>query len=961
MPEVHLFISQRVLIATPVTAVIRRYRAYQIAILTLLKNWSGEKPIDLRFVVSQSEPLRFVLADYADGVEIKNIIDSTAIYNLVKEKFNNNLRKAKLRELKSGQIQEITRLTEAAITRSVAPVVNVSWRNIKVLTGEEPTVTAAVFLEILKAILQANVPGWTVTADMLSLEISTIIEQLGTPARPVSEEETVEELLQSTALQRGSNILIHLLCQSIADDKTIDENRSYVDDKQIFHVVKRKEPLVEEYLIAFDSDPQLIQKLQSESIGLRPGIMFNEHVGASDTELPFNVSVVLPQPLDKHRAKYMDSIRKAFTVGDLWERVFLPLTSAIMKFEQQSRYHAFQETLKVISLFERLETAERQVFKKYQITRPLLTLLLNPIELSTSDNRDWIRCKLGFDQFHDLDPTRRLIKILSWIEEKRESLLYETSDEVQSKLRSRIFQQVFLPTKQAWKQELEREWSQEWFIHDFRLKACLEWPQEIKDRYEHVNKELVGKTLSFYEIGHLLFGQCQIDGLPTAVAALHLFLKLGQIHPLGWKLSDDVDESYESMTVTPTDVLRESKLRRTRDHMSRFKKHLGIYCCMMTGEDMQTLESDLKWLLESEGELDNQVSIEKIDAVASKLSGYQPPSLPQKVEPADQQTIQKLSLIYPKLGEYLSQLGRIVASDGVFPLFVSQEIDSLLKAIESDLEYEFVCWRLGRLFSNWSKQYEDDRPDERTLKLVSDWYSQKLQPVGGWAVVKIQEFDKLFTSKVDMIRGNKISEDLAGIREWVKTYTCSVVFPNTTPTFTNNDHEQIGSKLRVAEDSARSAISEAAKALREGITQAQQIVNDPSIAIYKIEIDQQKNRMHQVLTTLEQATAQLFTSPFGQVLKSATNETHRWATLYSKVQQTKEQKIKGWLSKEGLIEHEAEVLAQFPNVGKSIQALDKEWLDAGVDVLTTLKEGPPELLTLLAASRLLRYLEGGTQ
>ena len=119
--------------------------------------------------------------------------------------------------------------------------------------------------------------------------------------------------------------------------------------------------------------------------------------------------------------------------------------------------------------------------------------------------------------------------------------------------------------------------------------------------------------------------------------------------------------------------------------------------------------------------------------------------------------------------------------------------------------------------------------------------------------------------------------------------------------------------------------------------------------------------MNQVLSTLQQASSQLFTSPFGQVLKSATNETHRWATLYSKVQQTKEQKIKSWLGKEGLIEHETEVLAQFPNVGKNIQTLDKEWLDAGVDILEKLKGGPSELLTLIAASRLLRHLEGGDQ
>ena len=951
-PEVHLFISRRILIATPVTAVIRRYRAYQIAILTLLKNWAGEKPIDMRFVVAQSEPLRFALAEYADGVEIKNIIDSTAIGNLIKDKF---------KKLKSGQIYEMTRITEAAITRSVAPVVNMSWRNIEMLTGEKSTVTEAVFPEILKIISQANIPGWTATADMLSLEISTIIEQLGTPAKPISEEETIEELLQSTALQRGSHTLIHLLYQSIADDKTFDENRSNIDDKQILHVVKQREPLVEEYLIAFDSDPQLIQKLQSESIGLIPGILFTERVGAPDKELPFNISILLPQPLDKHRAKYVDCIRKAFTTGDLWERVFLPLINAIMKFEQQNRYQAFQEALKVVALFERLDPAERQAFKKYQITRPLLTLLLNPIELSSSDNRDWIRIKLGFSQFHDLDPTRRLVKILTWTEGKRESLLYETADEVQSKIRPRIFQQVILGNKQAWQQELEREWSQEWFVQDFRLKPYPDWPQQIRDIYERVNKELVGKTLSFYQIGKLLFGQCQIDGLPTAVAALHLFLKLGQIHPLGWKLSDDVHETYEMMTVTPTDVLRESKLRQTRDYMSKLKNHLVICCCMAAGENTENLEVTIRWLLENERGLDDNVSVEKLDAVISKLRESQYPTLPQKAKSADQQTIQKLSLIYPKLGEYLSQLGRIIASDGVFPLFVSQEIGSLLEAIESDLEYEFICWRLDKLFSNWSKQYDDDRPAERTLKLASDWYSQKLQSVGGWATGKTQEFDKLFTSKVDMIRENKISEDLAGIREWVNTYTCSVVLPNTTPTFTNDDHERIRSKLKVEEDSARSAISEAAKALREGITQAQQIVGDPSIAIYKIEIDQQKNRMHQVLTTLEQAISQMFTSPFGQVLKSATNETHKWATLYSKVQQTKEQKIKGWLSKEGLIEHEAEVLAQFPNVGKSIQALDKEWLDAGVDVLSTLKKGPPELLTLLAASRLLKYLEGGTQ
>lgn len=953
MDDVHAFIGQRILFADKRTMVIVRFRAYQKAILTLLESWSGDKPVDMRFVVAQAERLRSALAEYADGVKMKNIIDSTAISNLVSLKF---------RQLKPGQVSEITRITEAAITRTVAPVVNVSWRDVASLVGEQPTVTEAAFAEILQAISRANVSGWAVSADMLSLEIATIIEQLGTPAKPPSEEDIVAELLKKTSLQRASNTLAHLLCQSIASEATIDPKKSRVDDSGILHVVKRKEPLIEEYLIAFDLEPKLIHELQSESHGLRPGIILTAHSGAEDGELPFSVRVLMPEPLNKHNTRYEESIQKAFTTGatgDVLERVLLPLTSTIMKHEKQGRYQALQEALKVVSLFERLGPSEQQAFKKYRIVRPLLSLFLSPIELSQSDNKEWIRCKLGFRQFHDLDPTRRLIKVLSWTEGKRESLLYETSDEVQSMLRPRVFRQVHLPPKKGWQQELEREWSQEWFLEDLRLKAYGEWPQEVRDRYERVSRELVGKTSRFYEIGRMLFGQSQIDVLPTAVAALHLFLKIGQIDPLGWKLSDDIHETYEPMTVTPTDVLRESDLRRARDQISKLKKQLVICHCIEREGQTRSIEADLEWLLERERELDDQAPLSRIHAIALELSEYQPPSSPPRAKAPDQQVVEKLSQIHPNMGEYCAQLGRLVASDGLFPMFVSNALGSLMNAIKSDTEYEYVCWRLSRLLANWSRQYEDEQPQERMLKVVSDWYTQTLHAQGAWVLDRMREFDRLFATKVDMIRDNRISEDLSGIRGWVKTSVDSVIFPNAAPTFTPADHERVATRLRVEQQSARSEIDESAKALQQGIAQAQQIAADPSVAIYKVEIEQQKNRMSSVLGTVQQASSQLFTSPFGQALKSAAAEIERWATLYAKVQQTKEQRIRGWLSSAGLVAHEEEIIAQFRSVGKSIEFLDEEWLKSGVDILEKLRGGPHELLMIVAASRLLRHLEGG--
>lgn len=953
MDDVHEFIGQRILFADKHTMVIIRFRAYQKAILTLLESWSGEKPIDMRFVVAQSERLRSALAEYAEGVEMKSIIDPTAISNLIRVKF---------RALKSGQVSDITRITEAAITRTVTPVVNVSWRNVASLTGEEPAVTEAAFADILRAISRANVSGWAVSADMLSLEISTIIEQLGTPAKPPSEQDIVAELLKKTSVQRSSNTLAHLLYQSVAGEGTVDPKRTRVDDNDILHVVKRQEPLIEEYLIAFDSEPKIIQKLQSESHGLRPGIILTEHIGADEGELPFNVSVLMPEPLNKHSARYEDSIRKAFTTGtpgDILERVILPLSNTIMKHEQQSRYQALQEALKVISLFERLGASEQQAFKKYRITRPLLSLFLNPIQLSQSDNKEWIRCKLGFRQFHDLDPMRRLIKILSWTEGKRESLSYDTSDEVQSALRPRVFHQVHLPPKEKWQQELTQEWAQEWFLEDFRLKAYGQWPQVVRDRYERVSKELAGKTSRFYEVGRMLFGQCQIDVLPTAVAALHLFLKLGQMDPLGWKLSDDIHETYEPMTVTPTDVLREADLRRARDQISTLKRQMVIHHCITLDEERRSIEADLKWLLERERELDDQVSSEKIHAVVSELNAYQVPPPPTKARAPDQRVVEVLSQVSPKVGEYCAQLGRLIASDGLFPMFVSHAAGALIGAIKSDAEYEYICWRLSKLFASWSRKYEDDRPGERMLKLVSDWYTENLQAQGAWVLAKTQEFNKLFASKVDMIRENRISEDLSGIKGWVNTSVHSVIFPSAEPTFTATDRDRIATKLHVEQQSAMSEINETSKGLREGITQAQQIVGDPSIAIYRVEIEQQKNRMNHVLDAIQQASGNLFSSPFGQALKSATGEKARWAALYSEIQQTKEQKIKGWLSNTGLVAHEEEVTAQFCNVGKGIQVLDEEWLDTGVDILEKLKRGPHELLMIVAASRLLRHLEGG--
>lgn len=960
MPDVHAFISQRILVAAGHKGIIRRFRAYQKTILELLDRWSGDTPIDVRFVIAQSETLRYALADYApEGVELRNIIDSTSIRDLIGNRF---------RELKFDQIYEISRLTEAAITRRVTPVVSVNWKTIEALTGEASNLSEAAFQETLRKMSRTSVKGWAITGDALAFEIPSIIEQLGTPAKRISEEDIIVELLQKTSPQRTSNTLPKLLFDSIqGNDPTLDKNRTFVHDNQTIHVATSKEALIEEYIITFDGQPQYISNMQGQTIGLKPGILFKQRANAKADDLPFEVQVFLPKPLDKQQTKYGEAIEKAFRAGDLRERVFQPLINSLIKTEKLTPYLAFQEAVKTILLLEHMGPADRVAFKKYQINRPLLTLFLSPMELSNSDELEWICYKLTFHAAHQLDPFRRLIKILSWVEEQGStSLIYQNSADVQAPIKGKIFEQAHLPAEpENWKRELEDEWGQEWFIRDFRLPAYPEWPPAVREKYEELNNTLIGKTVRFYDVAKYMFGQGPVNRLsPTAIASLHLFLKIGHVYPLGWKLSDDVHESYASMTITPRDVLRESKLRIARSEVAKLRTESVICCCAASEEDSQTLAESVGLILDKEQELGDDASIEKIEVILSELSKFTKPTLPVISKWASQQDVQRqrLAQIYPKLGEYLSQLDLVCSSPSIFSLFVSHAAEPMFTAIISDTEYEFNVWRLDRLYNNWSKQAQDDRPNDRLLKRVEDWYIQGLSSLGSWANLKSEEFINKFQKKVVDIRRNHVAEDLAGIKEWVRTYINSIIFENAKPTFDAENNEQIKSKLRVAENEARKELSDLFTEIRQAVSQADQLEADPVAALtFKIEIVQQKGRLEQIISMLEQATGQIFTSPFGQLLKSGKAELKNWAAINAKVHQTKETKIKSWLEKEDLSGYEELILSQFGNVRKAIQDLDSEWLNSGVDVLNKLKEGPPELLAILAASRLLRYLEGGNQ
>lgn len=959
LPEVHFFISQRILVAAGHKGVIRRFRAYQIAILELLNKWSGDTPIDVRFVIAQSETLRYALADYdPEGVELGNIIDSTSIRDLIGNRF---------KKLKAGQTYELARLTESAITRRVTPVVSVNWKTIEALTGEPCNLSEAAFQETLREMSQTHVKGWTITGDTLTFEVPSIIEQLGIPPKRINEEDIIVELLDKTRIKRASNTMTKLLLESIPEnDPTFDNKRVKIDDDQILHVPKSKEALIDEYLVAFDSKPQCLLNLQSQAIGLKPGILFSQNTKADSSEMPFEVEVFLPKPLDKQQSKYSALIKKAFGAGDLMERVFQPLISSLIKFEQLAPYQAFQEAVKTILLIDRMEAADRGYFKKYQVNRPLLTLFLNPIALSNPDEGEWICHKLAFNTPHQLDPFRRLIKILSWCEDSGStSLIYQDARDVQTTIKGKIFEQSHLPIQpEEWKRDVQNEWGQEWFVRDCRLPPYLDWPTNVKEKYDSLDKVLMGKTVRFYDVAKYIFGQCPIDSKHIAVAGLHLFLKIGHVSPLGWKLSDNIHESYASMTITPRDVLRESKLRETRSEISKLKTESVICYCAASGKGSQTFVESVRWLLDKEQELGSQASVEKVEVIASQLSKFAKPMLPTMPKWLSQQDVQrqKLAQIYPKSGEYLSQLDRVRSSSSPFSLFVSLTADSMISAIIFDTEYEFSVWRLGRLYNNWSKQFQDDLPDDRLLKRVEGWYLQGLDSAGAWASLKSDEFINKFQSRVVEIRQNCVAEDLAGIKEWVRNYINTVIFENAKSTFSAEDDERIKSRLKVAENEAREEIKNLLAEIRQAISQADQLEADPVAALtFKIEIDQQKSRLQQIVSTLEQAASQLFSSPFGQLIKSGRAELQSWAAINIKVQQIKETKIKSWLEKEELSGYETIILGQFGNVRKTIQDLDTEWLNSGVDVLKKLKEGPPELLTILAASRLLRHLEGGNQ
>ena len=957
-PEVHSFISQRILVAAGHKGVIRRFRAYQVAVLELLRRWQGDVPIDVRFMIANSDTLRYALADYdPEGVDLRNIIDSTSIRDLVSAQF---------KTMKPGQTYEVARLTEAAITTRVTPVVSVNWKTVEALVGEPCNLSEAAFQETLRQISQANVTGWTIVGDTLSLEVSSIVGQLGTPARRITEEEEIGDLLNKTAPRRGSGLL-ELLLQSIPrDDQTFDRKRTYIDDNHILHVVSNKEAFMEEYLIALDGDPQHFLKIQEQATGMKPGILIRQSRGEVDG-LPFESEVFLPKPLDRQQSKYGRAVKNAFCVGDLQERVFDPLINTLIKNEKLTAYQALQEAIKVVLVLEQLEPADRAAFRKYQILRPLLTLFLSPMELSPADETEWMCSRLGFSKAHQLDPSRRLIKILSWTEDQGStSLVYQNSADVKAPIKGKIFEQSHLPAEpDKWRRELETEWEPEWFVQNCRLPAYPDWPAEIRDKYDRLNKEIVGSTMKFYDVGKQVFGQCPFHRVATAVAGLHLFLKIGHVSPLGWKLSDDVHESYASMTITPRDVLRESRLRTARSGMAQLKTESVVCYCALPDKESQAYIEPVEWLLDKQHELEGDPSAEKVSAVSMELGQFQRPALPKVSRWVDQQDSrrQRLAQMHPKLGEYLSQLDRICSTQNVFSVFVSRAAEPMIAALLSDTEYEYSLWRLRRLYSNWSKQIQDDCPSNGgLLKRVEEWYTQGLGSQGAWATSRSEEFVDQFQRKVVDIRRNHVAEDLLGMKEWVTRYIKSIIFENAIPTYNSDDSERIGSRLSVAQKEARTEIMDVLEEVRQALGQADQLEGDPvAMQTFRIQVSENRGRLRQTMTVLQDAVEKIFTGPFGQQIKSGKADVRNWDQLYAKIQQAKETRIRDWLEREGLSAYEELIVGQFGSVRRAIQDLDSEWLDSGVDVLTKLKKGPQELMAIVAASRLLKYLTRGEQ
>jgi len=940
MPEIHRFISHRILLA-PRGSVLS-FRAYQVALFTLLSGWSGERPIDMRFAIDKVSQLRFDLRNYADSVDLDSLIGEDQVRRLIDHHF---------RRLGEGPKHQLTELTLAGITRRTTPMVLLRYGDLPSLLLNEQILSEKAFAALCESVQGVGAKGWSVSGDTLYLDVPEILSRLEKPLERVRPEERLQELLAKTQGKRDANTVTQLFAQTLLDEPRIESN---VDDNKILHVKDKtaRAQLVEEFLLAFDIDKAVLSKIVAVKKGCCVAVCFKEEPATKSEDIPFSVSVVLPAPLEKQESKYEAKVRSSITEERRWREQFQPLVTAVMKRQPGSFFHAFKEAMKVMLLLPTLEKEDRDAFAQYNLA--LARVIFDALTLEDSEREEWIRVKLGFKRFHDITPTRKLIKVLSWLE-GQETLFYASSDDVRPRLYRKF--EVGLSPAPNWRDEFIAEWGGEDFVSEGRLLPFESWAEERKRLYQSVHQAMQGERLGFYEVGKLLLGDCQFSALLKAMVSLHLFLKLGKVRPFGWKLTDDSDD-YSAMKVISGELLHQQELRQAGERADALLRQLILLSYECSPETRDTYCSAVKWVLERQAQLHPNAPLATIQEVGAELRKYEPPRGIRGKVLVPQELISKCPGDLVKLGEFLSKLNEIIRSESWVSFAVSAKVSSFTRELAGEMTCESLVRNILKLYGNWGQPCPEALKPDRLLIRVSQEYSSEIGRSTGWAENFVRETDEAFIDKVSKVRTKTIEENVKGICDWLEQQVCRIIKPTWKRTYSDEDEQRLRVLLQSAEASAKKEIAEVDSALRDALAQLTNAQGNLAFLRYGQSLTEHRTRLQQDATVLSQVPNALYSARFGPAFASIRAHLSEWQTFYTSAFQAQSKKINSWLKTHGLEAYRESIVQAMSKVNTPVSELNKELREQGIDPLKLLQDTQAkQLLVIFAAAEMLQALK----
>lgn len=936
-PEVHRFFVSRLLLASPPDGQVRTFRAYQVGVRALLLAWQGEGPVDLRFMIDRYEELAGELGQYPDGVILSNLIGEEHVRSLVERRFS---------QLRSGLKYQLGTVTQMAITRGTTPVVSIAGKNLEQWLPAEKIPTEAAFRELLDSVKGVDLDDWSVTGDMIYVNVHSIVAQLSEHVETVSIGERAEQLVRETRSERTQRSLTEVLCESLDSEA---ETRASCDENEIIHVTDTsiRGQLIGITFLGFNVDTDDIRRLIDERTALCPGIVFNEAETDAEGGFPFEVTVLLPTPLRNRGDFYASRIITRFQ--QWWDDAFSPLISAIVRLEQRSYYDAFKEALNAILLVRGYPPDQRGAFKEFD--RNLKQIILE-LDLTPTDTERWISAKLHFARFHDIEPTRRLIKVLSWQGTAEESVLYKSSDDVKPQLHSRL--DTNLPIPEDWKREVLEHWEDEDFISDGKLVPSSNWAEPRRRLHNKVNDQLRDKPLSFQGVGKLVFGETRIDNSRKAQVALHLFLKLGKVSPWNWTLTDD-QHDYRGIEVR-SGALRQKQLAAQVSQGLELKlQRLVLASYFAAAKKHNKSLKDIRRLLQMRDLLGDHPPVPTLQEWAEEI-GEITPEMPRKhlVEKA---LVRECPPNLSKVAEFLDKLGRLVQAKSSLAYIVSQVLPGFIEQVSIDLECERLLRRIGQLYKNWDRELPFTWEDRFLVRLHRE-YTSGLGDIPNWERQKATQFDKQFANKVSSLSEDGLEEALETICTWLDLRAEEIVNPKWEATYCENDRAQWEQFLKDALGQASQEISSLRDQLDEELSVLNDLEQNPLLTPYSQEIREHRLKLGQSDTSLSLAEDRLEETQFGPMMGQIRGHLDQWGQLKVEILQSQSTMVDTWLQQHPhIVQFKNPILESLTSATMPLNRITQQMMESGKDPVQQLLEGEVEdILALFAAAQMLDAL-----